>query len=100
MILLDKAKNIIATKVHVSAQEIIIDSRIIKYVGTDSLYAVELVIAFEQRFNKEISEQKVEKLNTIGKIVILIAHKLKNNVLNRENFRRSQTNTFGEIFEE
>jgi len=46
-------------------------------LGADSLDVVELVMAFEERFDIEIPEEDAEKIQTVGETVKYISEKLE-----------------------
>ena len=55
---------------------ITIETTFIDDLGADSLDVVELIMAFEEEFDMEISEVEAEKISTVGDVVEYI----KNNV--------------------
>lgn len=61
-----KVKEIIAEQLGIKdVEEIGIDSSFIDDLGADSLDTVELVMAFEEEYNIEISEEAAEKIRTV-----------------------------------
>lgn len=69
---LDRIKSIIAEKADIEAASIQLDSRLVDDLGLDSLALVELMLAFEESFELEISEQDTEKLRTVKDVVDLL----------------------------
>jgi acyl carrier protein len=60
----------------VAADEVKPDSSFIEDLGADSLDIVELVMALEEEFNVEISDEDAEKIRTVKDVVNYIeAHK-------------------------
>lgn len=65
----DKVKSIIAEGLSVDEEEITLESNLIEDLGADSLDVVELVMAFEEEFNVEISDEEANSLHTVQDIV-------------------------------
>jgi acyl carrier protein len=66
----------IAEQLGVAADEVKPDSSFIEDLGADSLDIVELVMALEEEFNIEISDEDAEKIRTVKDVVGFIqAHK-------------------------
>lgn len=59
-------------------QEVKLDSRFIEDLGADSLDTVELVMAFEDEFSLEISEEVANTIMTVGDAVNFINAALQN----------------------
>jgi acyl carrier protein len=62
---LEKVKKVVAEKLDVEVTKINEDSSLVDDLGADSLDQVELVMAFEEEFNCEISDDVAEKIITI-----------------------------------
>ena len=63
----DKVKNIIAEHLGIDdLGKLTDDAKFIDDLGADSLDTVELVMAFEEAFDVEISDDKAEKILTVG----------------------------------
>ena len=60
-----KIKQIIAEKLGVSEDKVIPQASFIDDLGADSLYQVELIMAFEDAFDIEIPDEDAEKLRTV-----------------------------------
>lgn len=58
-------KSIISEQLGIDKKEINLDDDYINDLGADSLDIVELVMAFEEKFNIEISDDAAEKLRTV-----------------------------------
>lgn len=73
-----KIKKIIADKLALNENDINSECHFLIDFGADSLDLVELVMAFETKFNIEIPDSKVEKLETVGDVEIYIINKIIN----------------------
>ena len=62
----DKVRGIIAEQLGVDKEEVQLTSSFQEDLGADSLDIVELVMAFEEEFNLEISDEDAEKIRTVG----------------------------------
>ena len=65
----EKVKSIIAEQLGVSEDSITLESSFIEDLNADSLDIVELISAFEQEFDLEISDTDAEKISTVGDAV-------------------------------
>jgi acyl carrier protein len=71
-----KVREKIAEQLGVAADEVKPESSFIEDLGADSLDIVELVMALEEEFNIEISDEDAEKIRTVKDVVGYIqAHK-------------------------
>jgi acyl carrier protein len=71
-----KVREKIAEQLGVATDEVKADSSFIEDLGADSLDIVELVMALEEEFNIEISDEDAEKIRTVKDVVSYIeAHK-------------------------
>jgi acyl carrier protein len=71
-----KIREKIAEQLGVSADEVTPDSSFIEDLGADSLDIVEMVMALEEEFGIEISDEDAEKIRTVKDVVTFIeAHK-------------------------
>ncbi|MBI3793481.1 MAG: acyl carrier protein [Nitrospinae bacterium] len=57
-----KVKEIIVEQLDVDAEEVVADASFIEDLGADSLDTAELVMAFEEAFDIEISDDDAEKI--------------------------------------
>ncbi|HDS74752.1 MAG TPA: acyl carrier protein [Firmicutes bacterium] len=71
----DEVKELVVEQLGVSEDEVSDDSRFIEDLGADSLDTVELVMAFEDRFNIEIPDEDAEKIRTVGDAVRYLEEK-------------------------
>jgi acyl carrier protein len=74
----EKVKSIIAEQLGVKPEEVTPQASFIDDLGADSLDTVELVMAFEEEFGIEISDEDAEKITTVGDAVKYIEEKTAN----------------------
>ncbi len=74
----EKVKSIIAEQLGVKPEEVTPQASFIDDLGADSLDTVELVMAFEEEFGIEISDEDAEKITTVGDAVKYIEEKSAN----------------------
>ena len=65
----EKMKTIIVEQLGVDPSEVTPDASFADDLGADSLDLVELVMAMEDEFGLEISDEDVEKIHTVGDAV-------------------------------
>ncbi len=68
----DRVKKIIREQLNVTDEQITPEASFIDDLGADSLDQVELVMALEEEFGKDIPEEEAEKLQTVGSVVAYI----------------------------
>ena len=66
---IDQIKGIIVEKLGVSADEVKPEAKFIEDLGADSLDTLELVMAFEEEFGIEITDENAEKLESVGDVL-------------------------------
>ena len=69
---LEDVKGIIIELLDVESVEITNESRFREDLGADSLDLVELIMAFEDKFGGEISDEQAQKITTVGEAVSYI----------------------------
>ena len=67
--MLDKVKEIISDQLSIDQREISLDSSFTDDLGADSLDVVELLMAFSEEFDIEISDEEAEEIVTVGDVV-------------------------------
>ncbi len=76
MAIFDDVRNIIVEQLHVPPEKVNIDAKFIEDLGADSLDTVELIMAFEEKFNIQIPEEDAQKIDTVGKAIAYLEEKL------------------------
>jgi len=69
----DKVKSIIVEQLSVPAEDVNEAASFIEDLGADSLDIVELIMALEEEYDIEISDEDAEKIQTVGDAVNYIA---------------------------
>ena len=70
-------KRIVVDHLGVDEQKVTDEASFIDDLGADSLDTVELVMAFEEEFGAEISDNEAEKILTVGDAIKFIESKSK-----------------------
>jgi len=73
----EKVKNVIVEQLGVSEEEVAMDASYTDDLGADSLDTVELVMALEEEFSTDISDEEAEKLINVRKTVEYILESTK-----------------------
>lgn len=67
--LFEQLQEIISEELGVEKDEVVLEASLTDDLGADSLDAVELIMALEDEFGLEISDEKAQSLNTVKSIV-------------------------------
>jgi acyl carrier protein len=67
-----KVKEITSEQLGVDESQITPEAKFVDDLGADSLDTVELVMALEEEFDLEISDEAAEKLTTVNRVVTYI----------------------------
>lgn len=73
----DRVKNIIVEQLGVDAEEVTPEASFVEDLGADSLDTVELIMAFEEEFGVEISDDEAEKIRKVRDAVDYIEKRAK-----------------------
>ena len=65
----EKVKHIIVEQLGVDEAEVKLEAHFVDDLGADSLDVVELVMALEEEFTLEISDEDAEKLTTVKQVI-------------------------------
>lgn len=68
----EKVKAIVVDQLSVAPEDVKMDSTFTDDLGADSLDIVELIMAFEEKFNTEIPDDVAEKIRTVKDAVELL----------------------------
>ncbi len=71
-----KVKEIIVEQLGVDEAQVAAEASFIDDLGADSLDTVELVMAFEEKFDIEIPDEDAEKMRTVGDAIDYLKTKL------------------------
>ncbi len=65
----ERVRAIIVEQLDVDPEEVTLEARFKDDLDADSLDLVELIMAFEEAFGGEISDEEAQKLETVGDVV-------------------------------
>lgn len=72
----DKVKEIIADRLGVEENEVVLEANFVEDLGADSLDVVELVMALEEEFEIEIPDEDAEKVQKVNDVVEYVKNKI------------------------
>lgn len=67
-----RVRNIIVDLLGVDEDQVVADARFREDLEADSLDLVELIMAFEEEFAGEISDEEAQKITTVGEAITYI----------------------------
>ncbi|WQY70610.1 acyl carrier protein [Helicobacter pylori] len=67
---------VIAEQLNIDASQVTPEAKFVKDLGVDSLDIVELIMALEERFGIEISDEQAEKIVNVGDVMRYIEKQL------------------------
>ena len=73
----ERVKSIIVEQLGVDADEVTAEASFVEDLGADSLDTVELIMAFEEEFGVEISDDEAEKIRKVKDAVDYIEKRAK-----------------------
>ncbi len=65
----DSVTEIIVENLGVERDRVTPEARFTEDLGADSLDAVEIIMAVEEKFNVEIADERAEKMQTVGSLI-------------------------------
>ncbi len=72
----DKFKSIITEQLGVEPEQVTPDASFVDDLNADSLDLVELIMAFEEEYGLEITDEEAEKIQTVGQAWDFVTEKL------------------------
>lgn len=73
----ERVKSIIVEQLGVDAEEVTSEASFVEDLGADSLDTVELIMAFEEEFGVEISDDEAEKIRKVKDAIVYIEKSTK-----------------------
>jgi len=67
--MLERVRKLIAEELDVDIAEVTLEANLDDDLGADSLDAVELIMAIEDEFEMEVSDEEAQKFKTVKQIV-------------------------------
>ena len=72
MTVFERVKKVIVDQLGVDESKVIEAAKLREDLGADSLDLVELIMAFEEEFGGEISDEEAQKIKTVGEAVTFL----------------------------
>ncbi len=68
----ERVKKVVASELEVPESKVTKNARFVEDLGADSIDALELIIALEDEFDIEISDDDAQDIKTVGDVVAYI----------------------------
>ena len=68
----EKIEAIIANELNIDEEKITLESSLSEDLGADSLDAVELIMALEDEFGVQVSDEEAQNIHTVNDIVEMV----------------------------
>ena len=77
----EKVREILCDQLDIAEDDVTLDTNIVEDLGADSLDLVDFVMSLEDEFDKEIPDEDIENIKTVGDVVSYIENDkiLRNN---------------------
>lgn len=72
----EKVKEILCDQLDINPEEVTLDSNLVDDFGADSLDLVDFVMTLEDEFDKEIPDEEIDNIKTVGDVVSYIENSL------------------------
>ena len=72
----EKVREILCDQLDIDPEDVTLDSNIVEDFGADSLDLVDFVMSLEDEFDKQIPDEDIEGIKTIGDVVSYIENSL------------------------
>lgn len=72
----EKVKEILCDQLDVAEDEVTLESNIVEDFGADSLDIVDFIMSLEEEFDREIPDEDIENIKTVGDVVSYIENAL------------------------
>lgn len=72
----EKVREILCDQLDITEEEVTLESNIVEDFGADSLDLVDFVMSLEEEFDREIPDEDIENIKTVGDVVSYIENAL------------------------
>lgn len=76
----DRVKAIVVEVLDVDEEVVVAEANFREHLEADSLDLVELIMAFEEEFGGEISDEEAQSITTVGEAVTYVEQRMKTGV--------------------